>query len=60
MSGYSLRSHVVGGTNKSVRVALAAEFTADAKVAEFDLPVAAEEDVGGFDVWKTVLVWYGR
>lgn len=45
-----LGRHVVGGANEGVGVSFGAEFAADAKVAEFDLAVAAEQDVGGFDV----------
>ena len=60
MSGYALGGHVVGGTDEGVGVALGAEFTADAKVAEFDLPVAAQENVGGFDVCERGLVLVGR
>ena len=46
----ALGRHVVAGADKSVGVAAGAELAADAKVAELDGAVAAEEDVGGFDV----------
>ena len=50
MTRDALRSHVVGGADEGVGVALGSEFAADAKVAELDLTVAAEEDIGGLDV----------
>ena len=50
LAGDALGGHVVGGADEGVGVAFGAEFAADAEVAELDLTVAAEEDVGGFDV----------
>jgi hypothetical protein len=47
-----LGRHVVGSADEGVGIAFGAELAADAKVAEFDLAVAAEEDVGGFDVYR--------
>jgi len=46
----ALGRHVVGCADEGVGIAFGAEFAADAKVAEFDLAVAAEEDVGRLDV----------
>lgn len=60
MSGYALGGHVVGSADEGVGIALGAELAADAEVAKFDLAVAAEEDVGGFDVWKRWLMWVGK
>jgi hypothetical protein len=37
-----LRRHVVRGADEGVGIAFGAELAADAKVAQFDLPVAAE------------------
>jgi hypothetical protein len=50
LAGDSFRGHVVGCADKGVGVSFGAEFAADAKVAELDLAVAAEENVGRFDV----------
>lgn len=50
LAGDALRGHIVGGADEGVGVAAGAELAADAEVAELDLAVAAEEDVGGFDV----------
>ena len=60
MSRDALGRHVVGGTDECVGIALGAEFAADAKVAEFDLPIAAEEDVGGFDICEKGSVCFER
>ena len=64
LAGDALWGHVVRGADERVGVAFGAELAANAEVAEFDLAVAAEENVGGFDVWYTswakisgVLVW---
>lgn len=46
----TLGSHVVRCADERVRVTLSSELAADTKIAEFDLPVAAEEDIAGFDV----------
>ena len=46
----ALRRHVVRGADEGVGVAARAELAADAEVAQLDLPVAAQEDVGGLDV----------
>ena len=48
----ALRCHIVGGSDKGVSVATGAELAADAEVAEFDLSIAAEEDVGGLDIYR--------
>lgn len=45
LPGDSLRGHVVGCADEGVCIALGSEFTADTKVTELDLTVAAEEDV---------------
>ncbi len=50
LTGDALGSHVVRRADEGVCVALCAEFAADSEIAEFDLAVAAEEDVGWFDV----------
>lgn len=50
LSSNSFRCHVVGGTNKSIGVAFGAELAADTEVAEFDLTITAEEDIGRFDI----------
>jgi hypothetical protein len=42
--------HVVGCTDKGVGIALCTELATDTEIAELDLTVAAEEDVGRFDV----------
>lgn len=46
----SLRGHVIGCTDEGIGIAFGPEFSADAEVAELDLAVAAEEDIGGLDV----------
>lgn len=50
MTRDALRSHVVGCADEGVGVALGPELAANAKVAEFDLTVAAKENVGGLDI----------
>ena len=50
LAGDALGGHVVGRADEGVGVAFGPEFATDAEVAEFDLAVAAEEDVGRFDV----------
>ena len=51
LPGDALGRHVVGRADKGVGVAAGAELAADAEVAELDLAIAAEKDVGGLDVW---------
>ena len=46
----ALGGHVVGRADEGGGFALCAEFAGDAEVAELDLAVAAEEDVGRLDV----------
>ena len=46
----ALGGHVIGCADEGIGITFGPELTADAKVAEFDLAVAAEEDVGGFYV----------
>ena len=46
----ALRGHIVGCADEGSGFALGAEFAGYAEVAELDLAVAAEEDVGRFDV----------
>lgn len=46
----ALGGHVVAGTDESAGVALGAELARHAEIAEFDVAVAAEEDVAGLDV----------
>ena len=48
----ALGRHVVRGADEGVGVTACAELAADSEVAEFHLTVAAEEDVGGFDVCR--------
>ena len=50
LAGDTLRCHVVGRADERVCVAFCAEFAAHAKIAEFNLAIAAEKDVGRFDV----------
>ena len=51
LPGNALGRHVIGGADECVGIAAGAEFAANAEVAEFDLAIAAEEDVRGFDVY---------
>lgn len=51
LARYPFRSHVVRCTNEGIGIALGPEFSADPKIAKLDLAVAAEKDVGRFDVW---------
>lgn len=44
------RSHVIRCANEGIGIALGPEFSADSKIAKLDLAVAAEKDVGWFDV----------
>lgn len=55
MTSDTLRGHVVRCANEGVRIALGAEFTTDTKIAKFDLAIAAQENVGGFDVCKLLV-----
>lgn len=50
LAGDPLGSHVVRSADESVGVALRAELSADAKVTEFDVAGASEQDVAGFDI----------
>lgn len=52
LPGDSLGSHVIRRSNEGVGVALGAELAADAKVAEFHLTVATQEDIGWFDICR--------
>lgn len=46
----ALGRHVVRRPDEGIGVALGAEFPAHAEIAQFDLSVAAQEDVRGLDV----------
>lgn len=46
----SFGGHVVRCSDEGVGVAFGAEFAADAKVAEFHLAVATQQDIGRFDI----------
>ena len=45
LAGDALGSHIVGCANKGIGVAFGSEFATDAEIAEFDLAIAAEENV---------------
>ncbi len=50
LPGNAFGRHIVRGANKRVRVTFGTELARNAKVAELDHAVAAEQNVGGLDV----------
>ena len=50
LPGDSFGSHIVRGSDEGIGIALGAEFATDAKVAELHLAIAAQENVGRFDI----------
>lgn len=52
----SFWGHIVRCANEGVGVALCSEFTTDTEVAKLDLAVAAQENVGRFDVCRPLVI----
>lgn len=50
MTSDTFWSHIVRSADKGVRIALGAELAADPEIAELDLTVPAQENVGRLDV----------
>jgi hypothetical protein len=48
--------HVVRCTNEGVGVTLGAEFTTDTEIAQFNLAVAAQKNVGRLDVCRSLAI----
>ena len=56
MTSDTFGGHVVGCADKGVGIALRTEFSADTEIAEFDLAVTANENVGRLDVCKSLVL----
>lgn len=56
MTSDTFGGHVVGCADEGVGIALRAEFSADTEIAEFDLAVTANENVGRLDVCGSLVL----